>query len=99
MSWVLMILAMAGLLIVAVVAFRAFEMDVDGKREADRPALHWSAAQVEVELSKFISTLARFSMNDPDISQADVNVLAQVVATTRVACSSTRDWELLWTVN
>lgn len=68
-----MTLAMAGLLVVSVMAFRAFEKDVDGKREADRPALHWSAAQVEVELSKFISTLARHSMNDPDVSQTDVN--------------------------
>lgn len=68
-----MALAMAGLLAVAVVAFRALEQDTDGYREADRPTLHWSATQVEVELSKFISVLSRFTLGDPQISQADVN--------------------------
>ncbi len=69
----MMILAMIGLLAVAVLAFRALEQDIDGYREADRPALHWSAAQAEVELSKFITTLTRYTLGDPQVSQSDVN--------------------------
>lgn len=69
----MLILAMAGLLVVAVIAFRALKQDVDGFRAAEQPTLHWSAAQAEVELAKFVSVLARFAMDDETVTQATVN--------------------------
>jgi len=73
-SWILLIVAVAGMVVLAVLAYRALEQDVEGFHEADRPALHWSAAQAEVELSKFVATLSRFVLGDPGVTQADVNM-------------------------
>ena len=69
----MLILAVAGLVALAIVAFRALKQDVDGFREADKPALHWSAAQTEVELTRLISSIAKLTMQRDDAAVRRVN--------------------------
>lgn len=71
-SRVLLLVAMVGLVGLAALGFRAQERDVEGYEEASRESIHWSAAQVEVELARFISALSSFSMGDPAVTQEDV---------------------------
>jgi signal transduction histidine kinase len=63
---------MVGLVGLAALGFRAQERDVKGYQEASQESIHWSAAQVEVELARFISALSSFSMGDAEVTQEHV---------------------------
>ncbi len=71
-SRALLLVAMVGLVGLAALGFRAQERDVKGYQEASQESIHWSAAQVEVELARFISALSSFSMGDAEVTQEHV---------------------------
>ena len=72
-SRMLLIGAMISLMGLAALGFRAQQKDMEGFRESSQESIHWSSAQVEVELSRFIATLGQYSMGDSAIDAAEVN--------------------------
>lgn len=65
--------AMIGLMGLAALGFRAQQEDMEGFRQSSQESIHWSSAQVEVELSRFVATLGQYSMGAEGIDAAEVN--------------------------
>lgn len=68
-----MFLAMGGLIALSFLAIRVLEEDVRAYRQSNQQAIHWSAAQVEVELSRFLLALSRYGDADDAVDKAEVN--------------------------
>lgn len=66
-------MAMGGLIALSFLAIRVLEQDVQAYRQSNQEAIHWSAAQVEVELSRFVLVLNRYTSGDPEVTQQEVN--------------------------
>ena len=64
---------MGGLIALSFLAIRVLERDVQAYRTSNQEAIHWSAAQVEVELARFLLALTRFHNGDPDVGSAELN--------------------------
>lgn len=64
---------MGGLIALSFLAIRVLERDVQAYQTSNREAIHWSAAQVEVELARFLLALTRFHTSDPDVGTAELN--------------------------
>ena len=65
--------ALIGLMILAVLGFRAQEKDMESLREASLENIYWSASQSEAELARFVAVLGRYALGDSGVSEADVN--------------------------
>ncbi len=72
-SRVMLLAAMAGLMILAALGFRAQEKDREGFKQSSKENIHWASAQVEVELARFVATLSLYSAGDPNVTADDVN--------------------------
>ena len=70
---VLLFVALGGLIALSFLAIRVLERDVQAYRESNQEAIHWSSAQVEVELNRFILELSRFVHGQEGATVATVN--------------------------
>ena len=70
---VLLFVALGGLIALSFLAIRVLERDVQAYRESNQEAIHWSSAQVEVELNRFILELSRFLHAEDGVTVAIVN--------------------------
>ncbi len=69
----LTIVALLGLMALAVLGFRAQEKDMESLRQSSREIIYWSTSQAEAELGRLLATLGRFASRDPAVSAQDVN--------------------------
>lgn len=65
--------ALFGLMILAILGFRAQEKDMEGLRESAQESIYWSTSQAEAELARFLTALGRYSIGDPTVTEANVN--------------------------
>jgi len=65
--------ALFGLMILAVLGFRAQEQDMRSLRSSSQEIIYWSTSQAEAELARFVAILGRFALGDPTVSERDVN--------------------------
>ena len=65
--------ALLGLMILAMLGFRAQEEDMEGLREFSQESIYWSGSQAEAELARFLYALGRFQLDDPEVDAAEVN--------------------------
>lgn len=72
-SRVLLFLALGGLISLSFLTIWVLNKDVRAYRESNQEAIHWSSAQIEVELSRFLLTLTRYNSGDDAVTAADVN--------------------------
>ncbi|MFK7943128.1 MAG: sensor histidine kinase [Paracoccaceae bacterium] len=72
-SRLLLFLAMGGLISLSFLAIQVLERDVQAYRTSNEEAIHWSAAQVEVELTRFLLALNRYHSGDEEVDNTEVN--------------------------
>lgn len=72
-SRLLLFVAMGGLIALSFLAIRVLERDVEAYRQSNQEAIHWSAAQVEVELSRFLLALSQFGAHEGAVDKAGLN--------------------------
>ena len=72
-SRLLLFVAMGGLILLSFLAIQVLERDVKAYRQSNQEAIHWSAAQVEVELVRFLLAVEAYASGDPNVEKADVN--------------------------
>ncbi len=65
--------AMLGLMLLAMLGFRAQEKDLTSLRASSQEIIYWSTSQGEAEFGRFLGVLGRFSLNAPDVTAQDVN--------------------------
>ena len=65
--------ALLGLMVLAVLGFRAQEKDMQSLREHSQEVIYWSTSQGEAELGRFLTVLAAFIMGTPEITANQVN--------------------------
>ncbi|MFQ5565095.1 MAG: histidine kinase dimerization/phospho-acceptor domain-containing protein [Paracoccaceae bacterium] len=66
-------IALLGLMVLAVLGFRAQEKDMEGLRQSGQDSLHWTTSQGEAELERFLAVLGRFALRAPDVTAKQVN--------------------------
>jgi len=69
----LMAVALLGLMVLAVLGFRAQEKDMQSLREQSQEIIYWSTSQGEAELGRFLAVLGRFALGEPDVTAKQVN--------------------------
>ena len=69
----LMAVALLGLMVLAVLGFRAQEKDMQSLREQNQEIIYWSTSQGEAELGRFVAMLGRFALGEPDVTAKQVN--------------------------
>ena len=69
----LMAVALLGLMVLAVLGFRAQEKDIQSLREQNQEIIYWSTSQGEAELGRFVAMLGRFALGEPDVTAKQVN--------------------------
>jgi len=69
----LMAVALLGLMVLAVLGFRAQEKDMQSLREHSQEIIYWSTSQGEAELGRFVAMLGRFALGEPDVTAKQVN--------------------------
>ncbi len=69
----LMAVALLGLMVLAVLGFRAQEKDMQSLREQSQEIIYWSTSQGEAELGRFLAALGRFALGEPDVTAKQVN--------------------------
>ena len=69
----LLIVAVLGLLSAAILVSRAQDRDLQAFSRIEGDAVHWQAAQLEIEFSRFLSDLTRFTLGDLAIEQQHVS--------------------------
>jgi len=65
--------ALLGLMVLAVLGFRAQEKDMQSLRESGQEIIYWSTSQGEAELGRFLAVLGRFALGEPDVTAKTVN--------------------------
>jgi signal transduction histidine kinase len=65
--------ALFGLMVQAILGFRAQEKDLIGLREWSQESIYWDASQGEAELARFLAALGRYSIGDLSVTEADIN--------------------------
>jgi signal transduction histidine kinase len=65
--------ALVGLMVLAVLGFRAQEKDMQSLRESGQEIIYWSTSQGEAELGRFLAALGRFALGEPDVTAPEVN--------------------------
>jgi signal transduction histidine kinase len=65
--------ALLGLMVLAVLGFRAQEKDMQSLRQSSQDSIYWTTSQGEAELGRFLAVLGRFALGEPDISAKSVN--------------------------
>ena len=65
--------ALVGLMVLAVLGFRAQEKDMESLRESSQEIIYWSTSQGEAELGRFMAVLGRFALGEPDVTARQVN--------------------------
>jgi len=68
----LIVAAMLGLLGLAAFGFLAQEKSVKGLQQANQETLYWSAAQVELELGRFLGAVGAFGLGAENVTRAVV---------------------------
>ena len=69
----LTVAALLGLMVLAMLGFRAQEKDMQSLRQSSQEIIYWSTSQGEAELGRFLSLLGRFALHTPDITAEQVN--------------------------
>jgi signal transduction histidine kinase len=64
---------MLGLMVLAVLGFRAQEKDMQSLRESGQEIIYWSTSQGEAELGRFLAVLGQFALGEPEITAKTVN--------------------------
>ena len=72
-SRLLTIGALLGLMVLAVLGFRAQEKDMESLRQSSQEIIYWSTSQGEAEIGRFLAVLGRFALGDKDVTTRDVN--------------------------
>ncbi len=65
--------ALLGLMMLAVLGFRAQEQDMQNLSEYSQEVIYWSTVQAEAEHGRFLAVLGQFAVGTPGITAADVN--------------------------
>jgi signal transduction histidine kinase len=65
--------ALLGLMVLAVLGFRAQEKDMQSLRASSQEVIYWSTSQGEAELGRFLAALGRFALGAPDVTAKEVN--------------------------
>ena len=65
--------ALFGLMVLAVLGFRAQEKDLESLRQSSQDSLYWTTSQSEAELERFLAVLGRFALGEPDVTAKQVN--------------------------
>jgi signal transduction histidine kinase len=65
--------ALLGLMVLAVLGFRAQEKDMQSLREHSQEVIYWSTSQGEAELGRFLAMLGHFALGAPDVTAKQVN--------------------------
>lgn len=69
----LMVVALLGLMMLAMLGFRAQESDMEGLRQSSKESIYWSSSQAEAELARFLTALGRYSIGDLTVTEDEVN--------------------------
>jgi len=69
----LTVVALIGLMVLAILGFRAQEKDLESLRASSQEIIYWSTSQGEAELSKFSSILGLFVLRMPGVTAKQVN--------------------------
>jgi signal transduction histidine kinase len=69
----LTVATLLGLMVLAVLGFRAQEKDLDSLRQSSQEIIYWSTSQGEAELGRFLNVLGQFALNMRGVSAKDVN--------------------------
>ena len=69
----LFVVALVAALVAAGIAMKAQQENAAGLERASVESLFWSAAQVEIELSRFTAALGRYAIDRDSVSAADLN--------------------------
>ena len=69
----LLIFAVLGMLGAAILVSRAQDKDLQALSKIEEDAVHWQAAQLEIEFSHFLSDLTRFTLGDLAVEQQHVS--------------------------
>ncbi len=65
--------ALLGLMMLAILGFRAQEQDMQNLSEYSQEVIYWSTAQAEAEHGRFVAILGQFAVSTPDVTAEDVN--------------------------
>jgi hypothetical protein len=65
--------ALLGLMVLAVLGFRAQEKDMESLRQSGQEIIYWSTSQGEAEMGRFLATLGRFALGEPEVTAKTVN--------------------------
>ena len=71
--------ALLGLMVLAMLGFRAQEKDMEGLRQSSQESIYWSSSQAEAELARFLTALGRYSIGDLAVTEAEVNKRFDIV--------------------
>ena len=66
-------IALLGLMLLAILGFRAQEQDMQNLSEYSQEVIYWSTSQAEAEHGRFLAALGLFAIGDPNVSATDVN--------------------------
>lgn len=70
---ILTAVALLGLMVLAMLGFRAQEKDMDSLRASSQEVIYWSTSQGEAEFGRFLAVLGRFALGAPGVTAEDVN--------------------------
>ncbi len=65
--------ALLGLMVLAILGFRAQEKNMQSLRVQSQEIIYWSTSQGEAELGRFLAALGRFALGEPDVTAKQVN--------------------------